>query len=233
VLILAGVHALFPRFENATPKYRHIWVPFSGGVAIGYVFLYMFPKLSDYTAGIISADSRTWEFSHYRLYLFCLAGFVLYYIIDRYGVRHRVPEYYQVLVHSIGFIFYSLLVGYVIANIPRAGNLPLALGTVAIGIHMLGIDHQVRHWHQTAFDRYLRWLFATTLAIGWAIGVYTELPKEVLMIGTAFLAGGIVTNAMTEELPDKEKGNLLPFLAGITFLLIIAVAIRSLPRVYA
>lgn len=230
VLVIAATHIFFPAIDRATVKYRRLLLPFVGGIAIGYVFLYMLPKLSDYTGLIIKKDAGGWEFAHYRLYLLALAGFLVYLAIDRLTVRAQVLEKRVRLVQAAGFCMYNILTGYILYNLPRPGILPYILGTFALCLHFIGVDHQLRHWHEAAYDRYLRWLISISILAGWGLSMFFKLPKEFLMNATAFLSGGIIINVMTEEIPDSSKDRLAPFLAGVVCFVLITIIARSIPK---
>ena len=50
VLMLAVMFILYPRFELTAAAYQHFWVLVTSGIAIGYAFLYLLPKLGYYSA---------------------------------------------------------------------------------------------------------------------------------------------------------------------------------------
>ena len=52
VAIIACAHVIFPYFDRKAETFAAIWVPATGGIAIGYVFLYLLPKMGDYTTNI-------------------------------------------------------------------------------------------------------------------------------------------------------------------------------------
>jgi hypothetical protein len=232
VLVLAMIHVIFPSLEKAFAKHRKLLLPFCGGTAIGYVFLYMLPKLSDYTAYIIKNSAGGWEFLYYRAYLFALAGLLTYLIINRLNVLNLLQARRTQIIHAVGFCFYNIILGYIISDPPRSGIMIYVLGTFALGAHFIGVDHQIRRWHDSAYDLYLRWLLSFSVLAGWGLGIFIRLPKEVLVSVTAFLTGGILINVMTEELPAESEDRLGPFLAGVIIFVLIALIVRSLPRVY-
>ena len=57
------------------------------------------------------------------------------------------------------------------------------------------------------------------------------MPKAVAGIATAFLGGAVLVNVMTEELPLKKRGRMAPFVAGVVAFTVIAMLMRSVPRV--
>jgi len=231
VLVIAATHIFFPAFDKATATHRRLLLPFTAGIAIGYVFLYMLPKLSEHTSLMVIKDAGDWEFAHYKLYLLALAGFLTYLVINRLSTAEQPNVKKTSLMLGIGFCFYNFLTGYIVYSLPRLGVLPYVLGTVAMCGHFVGVDHQLRHRQKIAYDRYLRWLIAASVLVGWGISLFFTLPKEFLMGATALLSGGVIINIMTEELPDKEEGRLAPLLAGVVFFLLLVVVMRSLPRV--
>lgn len=231
ILLMAAAYILYPRFEKAASAYQHLWIPFTGGVAIGYVFLYLLPKLSDYTDSIrVGGVQGIWEILDYRVYLYGLLGFVFYYFVDQYKAQKNRRHIAAEILYGSGFFIYSLLTGYVVANWSRPGLIPVFLAGGILTLHMLAVNHQMRKWHSRAFDDYFRWLFALALFIGWGAGVFLDIPRELEIVVTGMLAGGIITNIMNEELPDNEPRKILPFIAGVVLITIVAVITRSLPR---
>ena len=229
VLMIAAVHIIFPLFDQLEPKRRHNIISLACGIAIGYVFLYLLPKLSDYTQIIIQKNQEGWEFFHYRTFLIALAGLVTYLTVYWSSSTHKATLSISVI-YGLGFSMYNLITGYILANLPRPGPLPYLLVVMVLGLHFLGVDHQLRHWHLDFFDRLLRWILAAALLSGWVAGVAIYLPPAVLMYGISFFAGAIIINVMTEEIPELEEGGYLFFLLGILLFIMAAMIVRSIPK---
>lgn len=230
-LFLALLHCIFPWLDRKSAPYKNVWYPFSGGVAIGYVFLALLPKLSDYTAIIVESNPYTWEFWQYRVFLFCLLGFITYYLIDHIHLSYAKSPDRRFHLHSTGLLFYNLLIGAFFASFPRSGmSAPLA-GIFCLSIHALGTNHHAREWLPVAFDRVWRWLFSLGVIAGWSINYFLQVPKEFTTLAWAFLAGAIIVNVMTEELPESGQTNIWSFLGGVLFFLAVALIIRSSPRI--
>jgi hypothetical protein len=158
---------------------------------------------------------------------------LVYLAVDR--LRYVVhPEGANVsAILAAGFTLYSLLIGSILASLPRAGVVPYALMLIALAPHFLGVDHQLRHADAMRFDRYYRWLLAVALLIGWLVGLYSELPKAASMAITGFVSGAMLVNAIIEELPreGRSAAGLAPFVAGVALFTVLAVLARTLPRV--
>ncbi len=117
------------------------------------------------------------------------------------------------------------------ANMIRPGIAPYFLALIAIGPHILCTDHQLRQWHRHGFDQYLRWVLAAALLAGYILGFLKILPTALVVAITALISGAILINVMAEELPDKDSSRMTPFLAGIGIFVLVAMAIRSIPRI--
>jgi hypothetical protein len=230
VFILCAIHVLFPNIERALHRYKHIWVQVSGGMAIGYVFMYMLPKLSDDTSLIISNEPAEWEFLHYRLYLFAMIGLLTYLLVDIWSASENPRAVYWKRIQGACFCLYNLLIGYMLFNIPRTGILPFLLVALVISAHLMGMDHLFYKWHANFYKLTLKWLMAISLIAGWLVGLTIKLPETFKASSSAFIAGGIIINVITEKLPERERDHLRPFLAGVGLLVVIAVVMRSIPR---
>jgi hypothetical protein len=228
--LLALVHLFFPVINRAVSAYHDKFLSITGGVAIGYVFLYVLPKLTDYTFTLLKTKQVEWEFLQYGLYVITLAGLLSYLALDRFCASDHPHIHHGRTIQGLGFCIYNLSIGYVVSHIPRTSFLPVVLATLVLGTHLLGIDHQLRHGQEKRFDQCLRWWLAGSMVVGWSLGMTIALPKMVLAGITAFLGGAIIINVLTEELPDRREERFLPFLLGVGSMVIIAAIIRSFPK---
>ena len=130
-----------------------------------------------------------------------------------------------------GFFIYNVLTGYVLANWSRPGIIPVFLAGSVLTMHLLGVNHQMRQWNGRVFDNYFRWLFAVAIIIGWSAGAFLVIPRELEIIVTGVLAGGIITNIMIEEMPSQQPGKIRPFLGGVALIVVVTAFMRSLPRI--
>lgn len=230
VLLLSLLHGIFPWFDLKLKPYKKTWYPFSGGVAIGYVFLYLLPKLSDYTSIIIQTNPDSSEFGQYRVFVFCLMGFMTYYLIDHFHISRSDDTNRRFHLHSLGLLIYNVFVGAIFASFPRTGMTAPLVGIFCLSVHALGTNHQARAWQPIAFDRVWRWLFILGVIAGWSINYFIHMPKDLIILAWAFLAGAIIVNVMAEELPESGQTNIWPFLGGVLFVFTVALIMRSSPR---
>jgi hypothetical protein len=206
---LALVHVAHGPIESRLRPYGRIWRPLSAGIAIGYVFLYLLPKMARYAA--VAGDGTV----DARLFAWALAGMLLFYVVDRYRGRAERLGLAAAL-HGVGYTAYFLLFGYLVARLgaARESYVPYGAIVAVMALHFTAVDHLVREWHPAAFDRALRWVFAVALLAGWLLGELTPLPGAVVATWTALLAGAILLNVLNLELP-RPTGPLWPFLAGV------------------
>ena len=225
VLMVAAVQAGYPWIERRSGAQLSLLTAVAGGVAVGYVALYLLPKIGDYTAAIIAARPDGRELLHYRLYYFFLGGLIFYFFIDQARPAGRALP---ALLHGVAFVGYSFLTGGVLATVPRAGYFPFLLAGLALSLHYIGICHQLRDWHHDSFDRYMRWLIAAATLAGWAVGATGLVSKELLAILVAFLGGGILVNVLREEWPRQDSRRVAPFLSGVGLFLVLTIIVRNL-----
>jgi hypothetical protein len=227
VLLIAAVHVLFPLIEKKLHHRKQELVSLTGGIAVGYIFLFMLPKIGDYTAAIVRNEVDGWEVMHYRLYVIALLGMLTYYLNSRLNVPHDGRRYVALAIHVTLFAFYNFTVGDLLANIPREGYFPYALVGAVLALHMLGIDHHLRAVYQQRFDMWVRWALAFSVLAGWTVGVSFRIGTSTLAVLSAFLAGGILVNVMAEELPQRGKGCTRNFIGGVVLFAVLIAFLRT------
>ena len=227
VVLIATMYIAYPAFEQRTAAYRHLWIPMTGGIAVGYVFLYLLPKLGDYSELIRDESSQGWQqVGDLRIYFFALLGFVLYYLVDQSRARQGGRARRTLWLHGSAFFVYALLAGDLLASMSGHGILVIAVTACVLSLHLLGVNHQLRSWSTGTFDRLFRWWFAAAVVLGWGLGVFFALPIGVVMAVNGILAGGIITNVMVEKLPAGDKAKLTPFISGVLLSIGATIALR-------
>ncbi len=81
--IIASVHLWIGWFESRFKESENRWIGFVGGIAVGYVTLYMLPKLSNVTVRFIAANPDAWWALQYRAYFILLLGIVVHLVFER------------------------------------------------------------------------------------------------------------------------------------------------------
>ena len=229
IIGMAATHMAFPWFDRRAVAYRHLWVHFSGGVAVGYVTLYLLPKMTDYTLNVIRLEGPQWEVLQYRLYVAFLLGLLGYLALERAQFRQSRGAAALPWIQGFALGTYNVLMGYFIFGFERAGLFPYVLAGLVMCIHFAGVDHQMRERNRQTFDEYLRWIMAFCIVLGALIAYTDNMPEQFVFTGSAFLGGAMLVNVMSEELPSPDSESMKPFLAGVVLFVLAMAWVRSTP----
>lgn len=221
-IAFASLHVLGRglRFLDRVPRSRLLSV--AGGVSVAYVFVHLLPELSAAQATLAGGATGPLARLDDHVYLVALVGLVVFYALERQATRsrsrqqrrHGVDETdIRVAAASFGsYAVYNVLIGYSLTE--RGGLMSLAMFAAALGIHFLVVDHGLRDHHGHSYHRWGRWLVGAATVVGWSLGVAVDVPEPVVATVLGFLAGGVVMNAIKEELPEDRQSRLTPFVAG-------------------
>jgi hypothetical protein len=198
---------------------RRSIISFGGGMAAAYVFVHVMPELASMRRTFAASTSLPLRYEGMAIYMVALAGFMLYYGLDRLhrdaqrqeDARKRMVAF---RLHIGGFGLYVCMMGYLLVSNGVEGGTSIGLFVLAIALHFLSIDHMLRREHGLAYERRGRFLLAAMVLAGWAAGeVITVAPVTVAPV-VAFVSGGIIMNSMLMELPTEREGRFLPFMVG-------------------
>lgn len=211
---LAAVHLLAGHVRGLESIPRSRWLSASGGVAVAYVFVHLLPELGE--GQRVLADARPLgPWLQHEVYLVALAGFVLFYGLERLARGHAPrgaegadPDVFRL--HVAAFAAYNALIGYLLVH--RAGA--LAPFAVAMGLHFVVNDYGLRQHFRARYRDYGRWVLSGAVVAGWGVGRAVAVDEAALHALFAFLAGGVVLNVVKEELPAERESRFPPFLAG-------------------
>ena len=231
-LLLATVHLWFPWFDGRIRRHESFWMGLIGGIATCYVLLYLLPKVAWITVDMVGPDRKAnLSFPDLQMYYLLLAGIVIYLAmmhLDQAATRmSHLAAAFDYAVHGT----YSLLLGYVFVEVSSPlPELNLLIATV-LALHLMGMNHLLRSVRPEGFERAGRWIFFLLLMTGSTIALLTELPKGTINAVTAFLAGIILVNVISEELPLKDVRRMPWFIAGIGLYMLVFLVVISLdPR---
>ncbi|WP_447555494.1 hypothetical protein [Vreelandella sp. EE22] len=230
---LAAVHLLANRIRNLSAVPRSAWLSMAGGVSVAYVFIHIFPALSQ-AHETINAHGLLAVLEH-NAYIVALIGLAVFYGLEQVASHHSQPfqegskRHFKRLegvfwIHVGSFSLYNALIGYLLVY--RDNQFPdVIFFFLAMSAHFLVNDHAlVRHHRQRYLDRG-RWVLAGAVIMGWLVGVTVEVTEAFVGLLYAFVAGGLVLNVLKEELPEDRRSQFWPFAMGMvvcTVLLIFA-----------
>lgn len=216
VLGLAAVHLLVGKNRLLSHEIGSPWLSGSAGVAVGYVFIYLLPKLADMKYGL--AGDGYADFVERHFFYFVMLGFLVFYRVRWASGAANVPEHWRGVArwaHRLGFLGYSLMLGYIVTAFKNPSILAALLATAILGFHLMGVDHHLRHARPESYDRQLRYLLAASVVIGWIFGITTDLSDTAVALWTALLAGGMLMMVLKEELPGDPSGHYVYFTLAV------------------
>ena len=204
---------------------RRRFLSFAAGISVGYTFVHVLPALS--TMRNIATQSQAGLrrlFPEYSVYLWTMAGFMLFYGLETMAAVHRRgPENravddagaapWQTWVHIGGFALYAWLLTYLMVWTGK-GALALCLYGAAMGLHIFPIACKLSSHHREVYDRRGALLPALASLAGWASGLALDIPGPILVNLVAVVAGGVILNASIAELPKEKEGRFWYFLTG-------------------
>ncbi len=213
---LASIHLLAHYFHRFFKNFELFFASFSGGLAIAYIFLELFPELED--AEQVLGKS---------IHIITLIGFIIFYgiqsLILQNSIKKKAIEH-RVFYTEISFLFvYNALIIYTIPDRLEAFNSGLILYFLAMGLHLLINNYALRKKHDNRFYQIACYILAFSLFIGFLLNIFVDpLLNEVISdMLTAMLAGFVLFNVFVEELPHPKSSTFLWFLGGIGFYIIL------------
>jgi len=209
--LFALVFVLTGRLEKIRESRNVTLVSFSAGVAIAYVFVDIMPHLASHQRALVSAGYQDlYDYVEHHAYLVSLLGFMLYlatFLGSDVSRAHETPgpprRLYRAVV-ATGACSYVGLIAYVLTEQPDHRHEPIALFSIAMAIHMYGVAHHLRHRLGDAYDRVYRYAIAGSAYAGWLIGVASELSATTYALWFSFVAGGVLSFAVTVELRSVD-----------------------------
>jgi len=185
----------------------------SAGISVAYVFIHILPELAEAQAFYLQVrPDRPLLWFKEQIFLVALLGLLAMYGLDKIALTRADVESSRFWLHASSFALYNALLGFFVATRTEARG--LVLTTVAFAAHLLVTDRGLMREYGTRYDQEGRIVFSAALFAGWAGGVWAPVPQLVVAMLFAFLAGGILLNALKEELPSQREGRLAPFFVG-------------------
>jgi hypothetical protein len=215
-LLLSIVHLLGPLIRQGLSRRSELVASFGGGLAVGYVFLQLFPEVE---------LAHEWFGTH--VHLITLVSFLAFYGFEallhkrHLTALHRnhsnsqtageAPHDHPTHVfwwHVALSWFYTWMVIFALPE-ETGENLGLAvLGAVSVGMHLIYKDYILRTHHDESFQTKGRYLLAIAPFAGWAAHLIIAPPEIVFDLFIAVLAGILMQGVFQDELPKREAARL-------------------------
>jgi hypothetical protein len=238
-LLLAAVPAITGRFKF-TERIGNPFLDLLAGIAVAYVFVDILPHLAAKQDRLELSALEAFVPGGFVIYLIALAGFCFYLTAELVLTELRTSQrqvHLQVLgepwpawILASSIWIYSVFVGYMFTEQTDAGYESLLIIACAMAAHFIGLHHIFFSRNPTMYATKFRVLYCVGPLLGCALGFVSKPPYTVLACGFAWMAGGLVSSAMSQELPRvKNRRQLFFFCLGAAlFALMILLAERGL-----
>jgi zinc transporter ZupT len=207
------------RFLDTIPRSRCLSM--ASGVSVAYVFVHILPDLSMRQKDI--AQIEILAFLEHHVYLIALLGLAVFYGLEKAVIESRQrqaesgqyrPEMGIFWLHIASFALYNALIGYLLLHREEPGIQSLFLFFMAMALHFVVNDYGLRQHHKHTYHTRGRWILAFAIIVGWVIGYGTKIHQAAIAVLFAFLAGGVILNALKEELPEERQSCFWSFAIG-------------------
>jgi hypothetical protein len=221
-VVLMALHLLAPRIRRLPLVPEHRTASFAGGIAVSYVFLHLLPELAEGNVRLrelFGEEAAASPVVELGIFLVALAGFLLFYGLERAAQRARgkVDASAAVFwVHLGSYAIYNAVITYTVPSTYRTGVWFAVLFTVAMALHFVLSDRGLEEHYGDRFDRRPpRLLLAGALLAGWLLAALAAPTRAItIAVLTAFLAGGVLLNVFKEEVPEGRRSSFSWFLTG-------------------
>ncbi len=222
VLAVAAVH-LVPHHLPRSLVSRRSLLSLAGGVSIVYAFVHLLPELDERREAIEGLDLLVVTLAAEHVYAVAFAGLALFYGLERlaavtsthefdhdFGSVTDAPVFW---VHVGGFAVYNAVIGYAIVR-GETGVDNTALFAVAMALHLFGNDEAMAAHHRRLYTAYGKWVLAGAVVAGGALGAVYAIQPATYTVLLGLLTGGVVFNAIKDELPRTRESRFWAFAVG-------------------
>lgn len=235
-LCLGLVHVFGGRLSAlASSGTERRWLSVCGGITVAFVFLYLLPEL-EYFRSHVAEHPTLGAFDEF-LYLTVLIGVALYYGLEHLAYRAR-SHYHEVhpeesdpghdyvfWLHMGWYAVYNIIIAVLLSHGEQETMRGLAVYGLVMAVHFVSVDAVMRRHHRHVYRKTGRWILAGAVVTGWGLGAFTSPSTTVVAIIIAFLAGGLLINAIKDELPSSEWAHFVSFLIGVAVFATIVIAL--------
>jgi hypothetical protein len=187
------------------------FLSFAAGISFAYVFVDLLPALERGQPVLKQAFGELIPYFDRHAYLIALLGLLFYYAIQRKTEALKSEGFWLAI---SGYLLFNFFVGASLSDSNNPDVQPLALFTVAMGMHYFVRDHQARVKNSPLFVHRGRWWLVAALILGYGVGTLTHISNALVAMAVSFLAGGILLNVLHYELPEKKQSGTFFFIMG-------------------
>lgn len=209
LIILGAVHF----FANKVAILGWVWhgrfLSFAAGISFAYVFVDLLPTLEKGSPVVKETFGNIVPYLGLHAYVISLLGVLFY-----YGLHTQQKSEKNFWLAISGYMLFNFIVGMTLSDSYDPEIQPIALFTVAMGMHYFIHDHNIAIDQPQLYLSTARWLLVFALFIGYVAGLWIPIPNAIIAIIVSFISGGILLNAFRYELPKREQVGYGFFVCG-------------------
>lgn len=205
---------------------------FIGGISLAYVFFHLIPTVQSYQDDVMETFHINATSASHLIFGSMLAGIVVFYFLELALKSTRLKMASKTIKsnglfwgHLGSYFLYNFIIGILLSDQRFETTFTALFYLFAIGLHFLTHNWTLRHHFQTLYDRYGLNLLAGAIFIGWLIGANIHIPHTVMGLLEAFVAGGLILDAIKDDLPECRGNGLTSFMIGLVSYSIILISI--------
>lgn len=205
LLALAAIHLFANRAKVLGWVWHGLFLSFASGISFSYVFVDLLPALEKGEPILKRTFEPIIPYLDRHTYVIALLGVLFFYGIQTCKILQK-----NNWLPAIGYIFFNFIVGASLSDSTNPEIQPLALFTIAIGMHYFVKDHL----SGVSNEPFILWSLIAALFAGYFVSDMAKIPEAITTIGISFVAGGVILNVLHYELPKQEKGGFICFVIG-------------------
>ncbi|ELY32239.1 hypothetical protein C500_04154 [Natrialba magadii ATCC 43099] len=225
ILGIALVHLLPASLPGVPFVSRGSSLSAAGGISIVYAFLHLFPELDAHRDALEDVDLIVATLTAEHIYGLVFIGIALFYGLERVATLSQATDLPSPLKdmgisdHSVfwahigGFVVYNAFIGYVIVQ-GRTGTESTLLFAFAMGFHLFGNDEAMEQHYHKLYNNVGQWILAGAVIAGGLVALVYTLSDAAFTVLLGFLTGGVIFNAIKDELPRTRESRFWAFALG-------------------
>ncbi|GEN51534.1 hypothetical protein [Alkalibacterium pelagium] len=197
---------------------------FVGGISLAYVFFHLIPTVQGYEHEVMETFHISSQNASHLIFGSMLVGIVVFYFLElalkssRLKLAKRDFSTSGIFWAHIGSYFlYNFIIGILLSNQRFETTFTALLYLFAIGVHFMTNDWVLRHHFEKLYDRYGLKLLVASVLLGWLLGLTIHISHTYMGLLEAFVAGGLILNALKDELPACKGSGMTSFMVGLVF----------------
>lgn len=218
--------------ENLISKFTS----FVGGISIAYVLFVLIPSLLHSQEDIAETFHLTNASALQLVVGVLILGLLVFYYLERALESAKVNIFLDRLqyrnlsdqtfeqshkrifwVHIGSYAMYNLIIGILMADHAFETSFTAIFYLAVIGLHLFTNDWVLRHHFTDLYDRHGKLMISLAVVVGWLIGKYFHINHAVIYLLEAFVYGGLIFNALKDDLPQCRGNNAKYFILGTVF----------------